>query len=108
MTAQTFQPIEARPAPVNTEGLVPWIRNNLFANAMTSIGTVLIGGLLLWFLPQLLNWAVFKAAWRPNADACRVEGVGACWGVWWLKNTASSCSVATRWKSSGARCWPRS
>jgi general L-amino acid transport system permease protein len=81
MTAQTFQPIEARPAPVNTEGLVPWIRNNLFANAMTSIGTVLIGGLLLWFLPQLLNWAVFKAAWRPNADACRVEGVGACWGV---------------------------
>ena len=27
-----FQPIAPRPAPVRTEGLVPWIRRNLFAD----------------------------------------------------------------------------
>jgi general L-amino acid transport system permease protein len=32
MTAQNFQPIAARPAPVNTEGLVAWIRINLFGD----------------------------------------------------------------------------
>ena len=45
MTGLTFQPIEARPAPVNTDGLIPWIRINLFSNVMTSIGTVVLGGL---------------------------------------------------------------
>ena len=44
--AQTFVPIEARPAPVNSEGLVPWIRRNLFGDLRTTIGTLLIGGLL--------------------------------------------------------------
>jgi len=81
MAAQTFQPIPPRPAPVNTEGLLPWIRSNLFGNWMTSIGTVILGALLLWIVPQLLSWALFRAAWAPNADACRLDGVGACWGV---------------------------
>ena len=81
MTALTFQPIAARPAPNKTEGLLAWIKINLFGGPITGLLTVLIGGALLYLIPQFLSWAVFRAAWAPNYDACRVEGVGACWGV---------------------------
>ena len=81
MTAQTFQPIDARPAPVQTEGLVAWIRLNLFSSWGTGLMTILVGGVMLYAIPQFLSWAVFRAAWLPNFDACRVDGVGACWGV---------------------------
>ena len=81
MTAQTFQPIDARPAPVQTEGLVAWIRLNLFSSWGTGLMTILVGGVMLYAIPQFLSWAVFRAAWLPNYDACRVDGVGACWGV---------------------------
>lgn len=81
MTARSFQPIAPRPAPVTTEGLLPWVRSNLFGTWYTALGTVVLGGLLLWLLPQMLGWAVLRAVWVPNVEACRVDGVGACWGV---------------------------
>jgi len=81
MDAQTFQPIAARPAPVRTEGLLPWMRSNLFGNWQTALGTVVLGALLLWLVPQLLGWAVLRAVWVPSVDACHMDGVGACWGV---------------------------
>jgi general L-amino acid transport system permease protein len=79
--AQTFVPIAPRPAPNRTDGPVAWVRNNLFSDAKTSLATVIIGGLLLWYLPGLLNWALFSASWRPDFEPCRADGVGACWGV---------------------------
>ena len=81
MTAKIFQSLPSRPAPVRQDGLLGWLRANLFGDLRTSLATVLIGGLLLWLLPQFLQWALFNAVWRPNFDACRVDGVGACWGV---------------------------
>jgi len=81
MSAQTFQPIDPRPAPVKTEGIVAWIRINLFGDWITGLMTVVIGATLLATIPQLLSWALFRASWIPDFDACRVEGVGACWGV---------------------------
>ncbi len=81
MNASTFQPIAARPAPNNTEGPVAWVKANLLADWKTTLSTFLIGGLLLWLVPQLLNWALFKAVWAPHYEACHAEGVGACWGV---------------------------
>lgn len=81
MTAQTFQPIEPRPAPIQTHGFVAWTRLNLFGDWMTALTTVVMGGVLLYLVPQLLSWALFRASWLPNFDACRVDGVGACWGV---------------------------
>jgi general L-amino acid transport system permease protein len=76
-----FQSLPARPAPIKTEGLVPWIRTNLFADWRSTITTVIVGGLLLWFVPQIINWAIIKATTTTNPDACRADGVGACWGV---------------------------
>jgi general L-amino acid transport system permease protein len=81
MTAETFKPIPARHAPVDTEGLIAWIRFNLLGDWKTTLSTVLIGSFLLWYLPQLISWAIFRAAWLPDSEACRVAGVGACWGV---------------------------
>ena len=81
MSAQSFTPIPARPAPINTEGPVAWVRTNLLGDWKTTLSTLLVGAFLLWYVPQLLNWALFKAAWLPDAEACRADGVGACWGV---------------------------
>ena len=81
MNATTFKPIEARPAPVHVAGPMAWIKANLLADWKTTAWTLIIGGILLWYGPHILNWAVFKASWLPNYEACRVEGVGACWGV---------------------------
>lgn len=81
MSAHTFEPIAARPAPVKTEGLVAWIRSNLFGDWKTSLGTLVVGAALLSILPRLLSWALLNAVWVPNFDACHAEGAGACWGV---------------------------
>jgi general L-amino acid transport system permease protein len=81
MSAHTFEPIAARPAPVKTDGLVAWIRSNLFGDWKTSLGTLVVGAILLTILPRLLSWALLNAVWVPNFDACHVEGAGACWGV---------------------------
>lgn len=81
MAREIFQSIAARPAPVQRAGLSGWLRSNLFADARTTLGTLIIGGLLLWYVPQLLQWGVFSAYWQPDAQACRADGAGACWGV---------------------------
>jgi len=81
MNSTTFQPIAPRPAPVNTEGPVAWVKANLLADWKTSLATVVIGAMLLWLVPQILNWAIVKAVWAPNFEACRADGAGACWGV---------------------------
>jgi len=81
MSAHTFEPIAARPAPVKTDGLVAWIRSNLFGDWKTSLGTLVVGAILLTILPRLLSWALLNAVWVPNFDACHAEGAGACWGV---------------------------
>jgi general L-amino acid transport system permease protein len=73
--------IPAREAPVKSRGLVGWIRANLFSDWKTSLATLTIGGLLLLYLPQFLSWALLRAVWLPDAELCRAEGVGACWGV---------------------------
>ena len=80
MNATTFQPIAARPAPVKTQGLAAWVRINLFGSISTSIGTLLIGAVLLYIVPKFLGWSVFNAVWVSDYDACHTA-VGACWGV---------------------------
>jgi general L-amino acid transport system permease protein len=76
-----FQPIMARTAPVATEGLVPWVRANLFGNLVNAAATLVVLALALYYLPQLFSWAVLHAVVRPDSEACQqARGVGACWG----------------------------
>jgi len=80
--ATVFQAIPPRPAPVPTEGAIPWIRDNLFADWKNSLATVAMLLLALAVLPDLVSWALVKAVFRPDADACQAaRGIGACWGV---------------------------
>ena len=81
MNSSTFTPITPRAAPVRTNGLMFWLRANLFNGWKTSLATIFVGGFLLWYVPQFLNWAIFSARWAPVAEACRADGAGACWGV---------------------------
>ncbi|MDH5539755.1 MAG: amino acid ABC transporter permease [Rhizobacter sp.] len=79
----TFQPIAPRPAPVRTEGIVPWVRNNLFGNWSSTLATVLVLAAAAWWLPGLLRWAIFDAVFSPDSQLCQAarETGGACWGV---------------------------
>ncbi len=81
MSAHTFEPIAARPAPVKTEGLVAWIRSNLFGDWKTTVGTLLVAAVLLKVLPPFLQWAILNAVWTAQFELCNAEGAGACWGV---------------------------
>ncbi len=81
MTGQTFQPIPARSAPVNTEGPIAWVRANLFGDWSTSLGTLTIVAFLLYVLPPFLQWLLVDAVWVRDYEACHADGAGACWGV---------------------------
>lgn len=81
MTTPPVPSIPARAAPVQNAGLLGWLRLNLFGDWPTGLMTLVLGGGLLYLLPQLLGWAIFRASWAPDFEACRAPGVGACWGV---------------------------
>jgi len=82
MSQAAFEPIAPRPAPVNTEGLVPWIRRNLFDNWASGVVTLLMLALAIWFLPALFTWGMTKAVFAASFEQCQAaRGVGACWGV---------------------------
>jgi general L-amino acid transport system permease protein len=77
-----FQPIDERPAPIKTEGLVPWLRRNLFGDWKSTLTTLVLLLLAVKFLPQFANWSLFHAVFQPNLDQCSAaRGEGACWGA---------------------------
>jgi general L-amino acid transport system permease protein len=80
--AQVFQLVPPRAPPVATEGVLPWLRRNLFSDWRNGLGTLIVLGLLVTYVPPLLEWALFNAVARPDNVACRAIGhAGACWGV---------------------------
>ncbi len=80
--AAEFHPIAPRPAPARTSGLVAKIRANLFADWLSTLGTVAMLALAVYVVPAFIEWALVKAVFRPDANACQAaRGEGACWGV---------------------------
>ncbi|MCS7100672.1 MAG: amino acid ABC transporter permease [Burkholderiaceae bacterium] len=77
-----FEPIPPRPAPVKTEGLLPWIRANLFGDVKSALTTLILVALAGYYLPAFFGWAVAQAVFATDANACQAaRGSGACWGV---------------------------
>lgn len=68
-----------KPAPVPTEGLVPWMRDNLFNGVHNSILTIAAFLLVLYVVPPALSWLLFDAVWTGGAEACRANPDAACW-----------------------------
>ena len=80
--AAVFQPVEPRPAPVKTEGFIPWLKGNLFSNWRNTLTTALLGALFIYWAPAILDWTLLQAVFQPSADLCQAaRGTGACWGV---------------------------
>ncbi|MEY2735191.1 MAG: hypothetical protein RLZ58_600, partial [Pseudomonadota bacterium] len=78
----TFEPVAPRPMPGRTDGVMGWLRKNLFGSRGNTVSTVILVGLALWWLPGLLQWMVTAAVVEPDADKCQAaRGMGACWGV---------------------------
>lgn len=76
-----YAPIPPRPAPAQAPGLTARLRAALFADAPTTLATLTLLALLLWALPPLLDWAVWRAHVAPRFEPCMAEHAGACWGV---------------------------
>ena len=80
--AHVFQLVPPRAPPVATEGVLPWLRRNLFSDWKNTLGTLVIVAVLVAVVPPLFQWAVWNAVARPDSAACRAIGhAGACWGV---------------------------
>ena len=75
------------PPPSEAQGVVGWLRRNLFSSPGNSALTLILLAILAWLVPKALNWLVFEAVWGPQpvaaCDAAR--GKGACWAVVWEK-----------------------
>jgi len=78
VTSHTF--IAPRPAPAAASGWLGWCKSNLFYDWKTSLGTVLIGLIVLYVLPRLFNWGVTDAVLSGGYEACHAAQ-GACWAV---------------------------
>ena len=78
----TFTPIEARPAPASSQGLLAWTKANLFGSPADTVITLVILLALLMFLPRAIEWTWINAVFDRNAELCQqARGLGACWGV---------------------------
>jgi general L-amino acid transport system permease protein len=54
----------------------------LFAGWGNTLVTLAVIAAAATLLPGVFEWAVLRADWRPDAEACRaLAGTGACWGV---------------------------
>ncbi|MGC3873924.1 amino acid ABC transporter permease [Halomonas sp. GXIMD04776] len=71
-------PIPARQPPRLEQGIVGWLRANLFSgplNSLVSVAIIVMLGYLLW---PLIQWALINADWVGDSrEACSSEG--ACW-----------------------------
>ena len=70
---------ELKPPPLE-RGIVGWAKENLFNGVFNSILTVIILGFLVKVIPELIDWALFKAAFFTTGKECHATD-GACWSV---------------------------
>ena len=68
------------PPPVPTDGIVVWLRNNLFNSVGNSILTILSLWVIYYSLSGIISYVFIDAIWQGSTGAdCRVEGSGICW-----------------------------
>ncbi|WP_127143540.1 amino acid ABC transporter permease [Pelagibacterium montanilacus] len=74
---------EALPPPRSTTGVGAWMRANLFSTPVNSVLTIAGAALVIWLAVPLWNFLVADAVWSDpegiRGEACRFDGVGACW-----------------------------
>ena len=76
-----FKPLPDLPPPLESIGIIGWLRENLFNSKLNSLLTI-IAALFLWkTIPPLLAWTIFDASWvlPSSAAVCSPDKHGACW-----------------------------
>ncbi len=83
-----FIPAPDLPAPMESVGIIGWLRENLFSSKINSLLTV-VGILFLWkTLPPMICWAIIDASWSLSPDLVNtgvVAKTGACWTFVFVK-----------------------
>ena len=78
MISHDINMIPAREPPARAVGVLAWVKNNLFANPLSALTTLLIAYGLYLLVPPLVQWAFMEATWfGTDSTACSSEG--ACW-----------------------------
>ena len=62
----------------------PWARRwgrELFGTPWRALASLALLLMVVWAAAHALDWGVLRAVFQPDAEACRMPGRGACWGV---------------------------
>jgi general L-amino acid transport system permease protein len=81
--------VPAEKAPLSDATFIGWFRKNLFGSVSDSILTLFAIGVLVWFLPGIINWLFIQAVWTgADRSVCATAAQGgiqpdgwsgACW-----------------------------
>jgi len=77
-------PVEAKPAPAATTGVVGWVRANLLSSPSNIALTIVSILLVIWIVPPFIEFMFTHAVWTgTDREACLPSAsrpeVGACW-----------------------------
>ena len=72
-----YIPTEAQPAPDSSNGIIYWLRENLFSNVINSVFTLFGFYLIYLIVPPLFNWLIFDATWSGSKED--IVNSGARW-----------------------------
>ena len=89
-------PIEARPPPAASTGLVGWMRARLFSSWFNGALTLFLALALIQLLPPVLQWMFWDATWAGDSSgACKTEITGED-GETYLVDAPGACWVFIR------------
>lgn len=74
-----FIPKPGLAPPVQSSGIIGWLRINLFNSWLNTILT-LVGMGFIWFVfPPIISWTIIDASWTYSPSPCPPDTQGACW-----------------------------
>ncbi len=73
-----YQQIEAKKAPKNNQGLIVWLKENLFSTPLNIFLTILGLWILYIIIPPFIQWAFIDATFVGTSKEQCTEN-GACW-----------------------------
>ena len=80
-----FEPMQDLPAPLQSVGILGWLRENLFSSKINSLLTFVALFILWKTVPPLISWAIIDATWSFAPVQCTTEKTGACWTFVFVK-----------------------
>ena len=62
--------LPARQPPAQSSGFIEWAQRHVWGTATNAATTLILVLLLVWAIPDLLEWAVWRAVFSADADKC--------------------------------------